>query len=303
MSIWHVSTTTSSGCVHNRTLTVICTILISISICLWFYRRKENDSKPHGSNLLIIDGCNGPLKLNKISLLDESSENNSFRNKCISLLRIQGGEVKSEFMFLLQKNILKLLFDNRHLALDSVKIFFDGRGTKEIQNRSWQNFDSNKNNTVQVIITHQNDEADDVIVRLVQQRIQHSQPSKIHSSLLDDVKSYSKVHHDDACILTLIRNQEGSGKSRRLLKPYCLVRPGSIYSLPFMTPELSRQSLHDLHKLLHSNSKLFQNYVQRRIINKNDETIVVTDDVFLRQRILEAGGVVLTFEQLWSLLS
>jgi hypothetical protein len=301
MSTWHVSTT-HSGCISHRVPTIICIILIFISTCLWFYRRKERDSKPHGSNLLIIDGCNGPLKLNKISLLDESRENISFRNKCISLLRIQGGEVKSDLVFLLQNKVLKLLFNNRHLALDTVKIFFDGRGMKEIQNRSWQNFDySNKKNTVQVIITHQNDEADDVIVRLVQQRIKH--PPQIHSSLLDDVKSHSKVCHDDACILTLLRNEEGSGKSRRLLKPYCLVRPGSIYSLPFMTPEVRRQSLHDLHKLLHNNSKLFQNYVQRRILNKNNETIVVTDDVYLRQRVLVAGGVVLTFEQLWSLLS
>ena len=31
-------------------------------------------------------------------------------------------------------------------------------------------------------------------------------------------------------------------------------------------------------------------------------TIVATDDIFLRQRIVEAGGLVMTFEQLWDML-
>ena len=35
---------------------------------------------------------------------------------------------------------------------------------------------------------------------------------------------------------------------------------------------------------------------------QNFDTIVVTDDVFLRQRIINCGGYVMTFEQLWDLL-
>lgn len=281
---------------------IIVLIFTSIPVYIWFCRRKERDSEPHGSNLLIIDGCNGPLKLNKMSLvLDESRQNISQRKRCITLLRVQNGEVKSEFMYLLQRKVLKLFFNNRHLALDAVKIYFDGRGMKEIQNRSWKNFSNNKESQVEVVITHQKEEVDDVIVRLVQRRTKH--PPIIHSTSLEDLKFHSKFSDENSSILTLLRNHEGAGKSRRVLKPFCLVRPASIYSLFFMTPELRRQSLNDLRQLIDKNSNVFQKYAQSRVLSKNDETIVVTDDVYLRQRILEAGGVVLTFEQLWSLLS
>jgi hypothetical protein len=286
---------------NNYFQAIIGIILTLIPGYIWFNRLKESDLEPHGSNLLIIDGCNGPLKFNKMSLLDESKQNISLRQKCISLLRVQNGQIKSESRYILQRKVLERLFNNRYLALNALKIYFDGRGMKEIQNRSWQDLNNDFKNEVEIVITHQKEEVDDVIVRLVKQRMKH-QPIT-HSTALDDLKSDSNLPDENSCILTLFRNNEGAGKSKNLLKTFCLVRSGSIYSFPFMTPGLKRKSLNDVQKLLENNSKLFQDRVQSRNLTKNDETILVTDDVFLRQRILEAGGVVLTFEQLWCLLS
>lgn len=287
---------------NNYFQAIIGIILTLIPGYIWFKNRwKESDFEPHGSNLFIIDGCNGPLKFNKMSLLDESRQNISIREKCISLLRVQNGQVMSESRYILQRKLLERLFNNRHLALSALKIYFDGRGMKEIQNRSWQDLNNDFKNKVEIVITHEKEEVDDVIVKLVKQRMKHH--PKTHSTALDDLKSDSNLLDESSCILTLFRNNEGAGKSKNLLKRFCLVRTGSIYSLPFMTPGLKRKSWNDVQTLLENNSKLFQDHVQSRNLTKNDETILVTDDVFLRQRILEAGGVVLTFEQLWCLLS
>lgn len=45
-----------------------------------------------------------------------------------------------------------------------------------------------------------------------------------------------------------------------------------------------------------------QEQEQKERKQQSGKCIVVTDDVFLRQRVIQAGGLVMTFQQLWDLL-
>ena len=71
-------------------------------------------------------------------------------------------------------------------------------------------------------------------------------------------------------------------------------------------------TINDAKRLLYLPHSLFTSTITKttirseasatNIICQNFDTIVVTDDVFLRQRIINSGGYVMTFEQLWDLL-
>ena len=108
----------------------------------------------------------------------------------------------------------------------------------------------------------------------------------------------------DYNVYTVTRNDQGSGKSRGLLKPLCLLRPSSVFCLfgsSFMPP-LHEKSKFNLKQLSTTSAKKLVDKVEMRALNAHNESIVVTDDIFLRQRIVDAGGFVMTFEQLWVLL-
>mmetsp|Transcript_4596 Transcript_4596/g.6783 ORF Transcript_4596/g.6783 Transcript_4596/m.6783 type:complete len:399 (-) Transcript_4596:24-1220(-) len=128
-------------------------------------------------------------------------------------------------------------------------------------------------------------------------------------------------------IYTITRNTEGPGRSRRILKPLQLLRPESVFCIfgcsveknvsILSTQQKSLQSsgVRDAKRLLTMEHKLIKS-VEKRCLKRHqptDEggtkgssrrmaTVVVTDDVFLRQRIVNAGGFVMTFEQFWDLL-
>ena len=100
-------------------------------------------------------------------------------------------------------------------------------------------------------------------------------------------------------VYTFVRDESGAGKSRQIAKTLCLLRPESVFCLFGVSPRASnRKSLRAL-----QNSNLSFSRIGVSTLSKDHfDTIVATDDIFLRQRIVQAGGYVVTFEQLWNML-
>ena len=72
-----------------------------------------------------------------------------------------------------------------------------------------------------------------------------------------------------------------------------------------ITPWFQKSEISTLKQM--SNFKIHQllGRIEKRILKANakNETVVVTDDILLRQRLVDVGAFVMTFEQLWNLLN
>ncbi|KAL3917075.1 MAG: hypothetical protein SGILL_004883 [Bacillariaceae sp.] len=128
-------------------------------------------------------------------------------------------------------------------------------------------------------------------------------------------------------VIVVHRRDMGPGKARTILQPLGLLRPESVlclFSKGFDSPCLERNTNDTMHKKLNHprvGKNLFrtEQIVMPPIYNgemnpdaddkdhdnlaSSFHPVVVTDDVFLRQRIVSHGGFVMTFHQLWILLA
>ncbi len=301
--------------------------ILSISITWFFLNRPFTCQKPtsvhhrdpskEDGNLLIIDGCNGPIRFNNVVGAEGSQ---------ISLLKVVNGVNRGERVELLRKIDEALI---RLSCINRAIIYFDGLGLNV------ENVQRDLTPWIKFEVTNRNQEVDDVIVDLVTRRRdlrkgnynRHEVSVNVFNSSIDPTGSNlhdavlhlqcnpnylnpcanaisgNEVKSPSYEIYTVRRNDQGSGKSRGFLKHMCLLRQKSvfcIYGKSFMQP-LFQKSLRDLKKLSTSAKKLIDK-VDVKSLNALQETIVVTDDVYLRQRIVEAGGFVMTFEQLWVFL-
>ena len=132
---------------------------------------------------------------------------------------------------------------------------------------------------------------------------------------------------DASCVVTVLkRSSMGPGKGRTILQPLGLLRPESVscfFSRGFASVALECEASNTLTRKL-NHPRLGSNLItlkkdlvltckdppslEDRNREKNKETshgypVIVTDDVFLRQRVMEHGGLVMTFHQLWILLT
>jgi hypothetical protein len=333
--------------VSPDTCTSAATILLAFFI-VWILKRslrgqKSNSFNPlvktahpteaprENGNLLIIDGCNGPIRFNKLSSTRESPH--ILEDYQISFLRVVNGVNRDERMELLPKIEQAL---RRLTCFNRAVIYFDGLGMKSIENvqrdiTPW----------IKLEVTDRNQEVDDAIVDLVVKRNSGKGDDNNREALINVFNSLDDAGSLDDAILhlrktpnatsltststiasenesmklpmhscqdynvyTVTRNDQGSGKSRGLLKPLCLLRPSSVFCLfgsSFMPP-LHEKSKFNLKQLSTTSAKKLVDKVEMRALNAHNESIVVTDDIFLRQRIVDAGGFVMTFEQLWVLL-
>jgi hypothetical protein len=284
---------------------------------------KDNNNTlllPSSSNSsnssIIIDGCNGPIRLSSrtsISLLhvDEFGENRGERLEVIPLL-----------------NQLVL-----HWQYDNVRILFDGLGKKHIEDQDWQVAPN-----VRVEITHRFEEADNKIVEIVesqqqQKRKDNNKKQSLRSWIpcaLEDVVGMHH-HHDHIhtpnnnntnadwmdAVVRISRTDQGPGKHRTVLKKLGLLRPRSVAVLFFgrTSPALRREAglaagqLRRVHpsmiiveRLLLLSDSSSSSLSRHGGDDGDDDVIVVSDDVYLRQRVDEANGLVMSFPQLWLLM-
>ena len=271
-------------------------------------------------NLFIIDGCNGPLKLAKTPF-DTESRDNSQNSTSISFLHVKNGESRGDRMDLLPK------IDSLLHTMDSFNravVFFDGKGMKQIKNRQW-----NVNSWLEVKVTDSKDEVDDVVVELIEARTRAkndsmtgtNNPTKtsdrvcLEDAIADICTSTTSSEEHEGCtnitIYTLVRNEQGGGRKRSHLKPLCLLRPNSPFcafassSTKITVPWFQKSEKSTLRQM--SNWKIHQliDKIEKITLQakSENETVVVTDDILLRQRIVASGGFVMTFEQLWNLLT
>jgi hypothetical protein len=238
----------------------------------------------------------------------------------ISFLHVKNEENMGDRMDLLPKIDLLL---HRMDSFNRAVVFFDGKGMKHIKNRLW-----NVNPWLQVQVTDSKDEVDDVVVELVEARTRAKENSLTGISTstmtsgresLEDViadisasASSSDLDEDyeNLTIYTLMRNEQGGGRKRNHLKPLCLLRPDSPYcaftsSTKSNIPWFQKHEKSTLKQI--SNWKIHRliGRIEKRILQakSKNETVVVTDDILLRQRVIACGGFVMTFEQLWNLLT
>ncbi|KAL3904923.1 MAG: hypothetical protein SGILL_009884 [Bacillariaceae sp.] len=112
----------------------------------------------------------------------------------------------------------------------------------------------------------------------------------------------------------------GPGKARTILQPSGLLRPESVlclFSQGFHTAALEHNASDTLTKVV-GHPRVGSNLIQSKeeqVLTYRDSPVsdddkislgrpvVATDDIFLRQRIVEQGGLVMTFHQLWVLLT
>ena len=300
------------------------------------------DSPRENGNILIIDGCNGPIRFDRDSSISgqavTSNDDHNYNHEYpLSFLRVSNGVNRGERMQLLpkiQQALSTLPCFNRSV------VYFDGLGMKRIENEQreitpW----------IRMEVTNRTEEVDDVIVDLVVER--NARKEKVHgpntsdnnmtttlfdgldeSARLDDAlmhlqnnskdqdpqQQQQQQHHEreqpitrqhappDFSVYTVTRNEQGSGKARGLLKPLCMLRPSSVFCLfgsSFRAP-LYEKSLGNVKEL--RSKRWLLSKVEVRRLEADHETFVVTDDIHLRERIVHAGGFVMTFEQLWTLL-
>jgi hypothetical protein len=283
---------------------------------------------------LLIDGCNGPMRLDRNLLWTKGHEINdsNTRRHVISLLQVVGDENRGDRIWLVPA---LQAFLERHQWQST--IYFDGVGVggvapteattttttcvqESLHGREWQ-----LSNRIVLQVTHRYDEADNVIVQQVEQQRRNLErtrvqiPKEISLSdayqLVRERRSRSSSSHadDDPVAFTFLRNANGCGKSRTLVKKYGLMRPESVFCL-FVgvsdPPHVDR----DLQCMSRIRNLLLSDCILKEFIGSNSSdhddnyrddmttTIVVTDDIFLRQRVVYARGLVMTFEQLWELL-
>lgn len=285
---------------------------------------------------LLIDGCNGPMSLDRnLLLLKKGNDNKSTRQQIISLLRVVGDENRGERIWLVPA---LEAFLERHKWQSA--IYFDGVGvvdpaqamTKttttttsvEDAKESFHGREWHLSSRIALHVTRRYDEADNVIVEQVEQQRQKLDGTRIRIpqtiSLKDTCqlvsarrsRSSSSDANDDAVAFTFLRNANGCGKSRTLVKRYGLMRPESVFCL--FVGVSDPQHLHrDLRAMDRVRNLLLSDCILKGSLGSSSScgdndgeyetsTIVVTDDIFLRQRVVYARGLVMTFEQLWELL-
>jgi hypothetical protein len=197
-----------------------------------------------------------------------------------------------------------------------------------------------ENLNLYIEITGIYDETDNVIVRRVENYQNHQTQTQQVDLLTDsfqrnlNVSSSSaaatskrgvgKATSTDSIGITVVRRSElGCGKNRMLLQSMLLQRPHSVLCLyNGFSSQLSQQSDHILEKKLHRNPKvnnnIFDSITVHKFFRDEDKTttttttttttaahaipIVVTDDGYLRQRVVQHHGYVMSFHQLWILL-
>lgn len=270
--------------------------------------------------LLIIDGCNGPIRLDRETFLQSQSppknsgsstaNQNSQPSSCISLLQVVNGENRGTRLSLL--STLEQFLANRPEW--HVDIYFDGLGVDVhsqwgMAGKVWKW----KQTMIRVKITPLRQEADHLIIQQIQTKnstgslFDHGQRQTL---TLQEVLSSS---FQDSCTLVSIQNQalvfqrntSGPGRSRQILKRLGgLLRPESYYCVfdlghghATTTTSTATRDLRTLQSIRHLLVDTVYHYS-----TLSHTTMVATDDIFLRQRIVEAGGLVMTFEQLWDML-
>ena len=278
------------------------TSLLALGLVLWLATRPPRPpvfaSPPSvaGPVRLIIDGSNGPLRLDPAKLLAPE----------ISFLHVKNGVNCSDRLDLIP--ILREYLAARAAVLDGVDVYFDGRGVFPQKENLPSDYDPCKgkdlplNPHVQLKITPWWTEADGLIVQQVADRCTEPLSTTSELASLEDVRQKALEFPKEELswtVYTLWRKATGPGKARRILKRYDLLRPGSVFCLFGLSDPAHNQ--HVLSQLQQSKVSWRRIY-QSKLSKDAAATIVATDDILLRQRIVEAGGYVVTFEQLWQWL-
>lgn len=276
---------------------------------------SSSTNGPSDKVLLIIDGCNGPIRLDREHFLHSQDKSHS-----ISLLQVVHGENRGTRIPLLQA-LLKLCRTTGTYTIDTkfphwqVQIYFDGLGIDKQYKWGMAGREWDWNDRISVKVTPIWEEADNKIVELVQKQ-QQQQEQRLHTenAVRQEMNLQETFEHclcasmttnsttirntpvsNSDQVLLFQRNNHGPGRSRQLVKRLGLMRPESVYCwLP-----VCDRDYRDLKSLQSIRRLLVDNVVQKSLTS---QTIVATDDIFLRQRIVESGGLVMTFEQLWELL-
>lgn len=222
---------------------------------------------------------------------------------------------------------------------DSFSIIFDGvsrskRPAQMCEAKASRRKEWSVDKTINIEITDLYDETDNIIVERVRKWSQEHQPKQDDdqmdnisrmlkkTALLDENEIEGEIQGDSSCVaLTVKRSNMGPGKARAVLKTLGLFRPESVaclFTKGFSSPALEKNAKDTLTKKL-NHSRVHQNLIlfkQEKVFTFQDQRksedndismhcmypVVVTDDVFLRQRIVSDGGLVFTFHQLWILL-
>jgi hypothetical protein len=154
----------------------------------------------------------------------------------------------------------------------------------------------------------------------ISSRRQHDDPSttgNIEKVCID--KNVAELSNGSPVIITVVnRSDQGPGKARTILQPLGLLRPESVLCLfksGFGSKALESEAICTLSKLR------YHSRIGKTVIASINEVmlggqkslhgppslvrsvIVVTDDIFLRQRVVNRYGFVMSFQQLWILLA
>jgi hypothetical protein len=259
--------------------------------------------KPVGR--FIIDGCNGPIQI-KIPRRNETG----------------GGGCNVQLWFALHPEPEKpvdLLSKLQDMCVSAV-VVFDGRSQPwpfDVSERSfeWQPPPAQSSSTtttksssasspqhvgsVSVLVTCRKEEADHVIVRMVKNG-------------MDGTPCYPTNHdHGDhdveplvPTILKLVRSDQGPGRQKSFLRPLGLLQSHAVACLfPHnnWSPKLNLQALQILRRL---GQPAYQSLFMPQVAATEESqyssviSIVVTDDVYLRQRV----PYCMTFQQLHDFL-
>ena len=253
-----------------------------------------------GRVLFIVDGCNGPIRLDR----EMFRQKNGDQSQSISFLQVVNGENRGTRLALLV-TLDRFLASRPNWHAD---IYFDGLGvdvhsTWELAGKEW-----NWTSSIRVKVTPLREEADNLIV----QQIQSNNPlldygttrqtMTLNEALqsLNDFSSPSQLPTNQVWVFQ--RNSSGPGRSRQILKRLGgLMRPESYFCLFGLCSNGYTRNIKSLRSFRHL---LVDTVVHYSNLSSSTTTtsIVATDDIFLRQRIVETGGLVMTFEQLWDML-
>lgn len=289
-------------------------LIIACYYFSWRIKTKCKSSSPtsHKSNsqrcdpckegtMFIIDGCNGPIRL-------DSPSKDLTKDTKVSLLHVQNGRNIGDRIDLLS-HLDKTL--DHHAFINNAIIFFDGIGMKAIANKSWK-----YNPWIEIKITKEFVEVDNHIVDIVMERSKERTNDSTNQSNVRDLKECLQDTNEDCidnfdetvAVYSIARNDQGAGK-KRYLKDLCLLRPNSVYCAYSIkkssTPTaFSKKEYSNLRQMVESgvDSLIDKIYKTELTSETRNQTIVVTDDILLRQRIVDSGGFVMTFEQLWLFL-
>jgi hypothetical protein len=239
----------------------------------------------------------------------------------------RGGEGERLNMIpLLHRLIHETRQNNNDVLLHSVNIVFDGVSQSKRSNISGTEPKqpiSTKERTYQVTaeinvdITDIYEEADNVMVRRA--TAMASSLSQHHAAMphdggapntLDQVAdSFDGSRH----AFVIHRRMCGPGKSRRALQSLGLLREDSVACLFGWTPALQEDARRTEQSLRKLPAELFHPIKGIQLCGRGCDLttknrpplvpVLVTDDVFLRQRVInDASGFVMSFDQLWLLL-